>query len=811
MNPLPLGTLTFLFTDIEGSTRLWENQREAMQSALARHDAILRDCIERNGGFVVKTTGDGFHAVFTRAPHALRASLDAQKSLHSEPWPSALRIRVRMALHTGEAEFRDADYYGPSVNRAARLVGLGHGGQTLLSEVTHNLCRDLVAPEITFKRLGEHALKDLSRAEAVFELRHPDLPQTFPPLQALLAPIDSETPSIAVLPFADLSADKDQEYFADGLAEELLNVLSKIRGVRVASRTSAFSFKGSSVDLPTIARKLNVATVLEGSVRKSGKRVRIRTQLVQVATDSHLWSQTYDRELDDIFAVQDDIAQAVVKELRTALLHTLQGPTVSAQVAAEVREAARGRSEHAEGYQLYLQARFLADRLNREDTARAIDYYDKALALDAGHALAWAWLARAYADQAAYAWAPYAESFEKARAAAQRALVLEPDLAEGHAALGFVRMANDRDWDGAAASFRRALELAPGNSLVLRIAAVVAACMGRHEESVALLRRAVTLDPLSVPAQRVLGLRCLFVGLLDEAQVALDKALELNPDSEFTRYWLAMLLLARGHFVDARAMILREPNEVLRMLGLTVVEHAAGNDAEANLALKELVEAHADRGAFQIASAYACLGDADLAFAWLERADAQRDPGIVEIKAEMLMRGIHGDSRWPPFLKRLGTTGSGEPSCEARGVRARGIELLDARRRGQQIGGVRHQRRCDRAGCGVSVRRRPEPDRRSALGERERALQECPDVSRRPRTCPGDVAGDALLEGTRLVPLDPVRHRLRHIANEEPGRLECDQRKFSPRMRANWVPMLFSGSLDTNAMALVCSPKPIST
>jgi adenylate cyclase len=189
---------------------------------------------------------------------------------------------------------------------------------------------------------------------------------------------------------------------------------------------------------------------------------------------------------------------------------------------------------------------------------------------------------------------------------------------------------------------------------VLRIAAVVAACMGRHEESVALLRRAVTLDPLSVPAQRVLGLRCLYVGALDEAQVALDKALELNPDGEFTRYWRGMLLLARGRPQEARSTILREGNEVLRMLGLCVVERALGNVDEANIALQSLVDTHADRGAFQIAAGYAYLGDVDRAFAWLERADLQRDPGLVEIKAEMLLRNIHRDPRWPSFLTKLG-------------------------------------------------------------------------------------------------------------------------------------------------------------
>lgn len=182
--PLPEGTLTFLFSDIEGSTKLWEQQREAMRIALARHDALMRQCITQHGGHVIKTTGDGFYAAFASASDALEAALAAQKALHAEPWSEAIRIRVRMALHTGAAELRDGDYYGPVLNRAARLAALGHGGQTLLSEVTHSLCRDLAPDDVTFKPLGQHSLKGLARSEAVFELCHPALPQAFPSLRA---------------------------------------------------------------------------------------------------------------------------------------------------------------------------------------------------------------------------------------------------------------------------------------------------------------------------------------------------------------------------------------------------------------------------------------------------------------------------------------------------------------------------------------------------------------------------------------------------------------------------------------------------
>src|SRR5262249_25526880 len=233
-----------------------------------------------------------------------------------------------------------------------------------------DLTADRLAAGATLRPLGDHALRDLARRDAVYQLCHTDLPQAFPPLRTMLAPVDETVPSIAVIPFVNMSRDEENEYFADGLAEELLNVLSKIRGLRVASRTSAFHFKGKDVDIPTIAQKLNVATVLEGSVRKAGKRVRVSAQLIQVATDSHLWSETYDRELEDIFAVQDDIAQSVVKELRAALLKEKPDAAATAAAKAEVTAAAKGRGENVEAYRVYLQGRFFEDRFTAEDTAK---------------------------------------------------------------------------------------------------------------------------------------------------------------------------------------------------------------------------------------------------------------------------------------------------------------------------------------------------------------------------------------------------------------------------------------------------------
>jgi tetratricopeptide (TPR) repeat protein len=389
-------------------------------------------------------------------------------------------------------------------------------------------------------------------------------------------------------------------------------------------------------------------------VRKSGKRVRIAAQLVEVATDSHLWSQTYDRELEDIFAVQYDIAQSVVNELRTALLGGKSATSTSAQVKAEVQAAVKGRGENAEAYQLYLQGRFFTDRMTREDEAKGIAYFRQAVELDPGYALAWAGLSRGNANEAGNGWAPLADGFGRARAAAERALGLEPDLAEGHAALGRIRMLYDWDWKGADASYRRALELALGNAQVVRSAANAASFLGRMDEAIALARRAVTLDPLSVPAHRNLAYIYICEGLLNDAEAAVQRALELNPQAGLTHYSLGLIRLAQGRLEEALAATEREANHIFRLLGLALVQHAQGQPAESDAALRALIENDADNAAYQIAQVYAYRDELDRAFEWLERAYVQRDPGLAAMKQDILLRKLHRDPRWQPFVEKMG-------------------------------------------------------------------------------------------------------------------------------------------------------------
>jgi TolB-like protein/cytochrome c-type biogenesis protein CcmH/NrfG len=455
-----------------------------------------------------------------------------------------------------------------------------------------------------------------------------------------------------VLPFVNRSRDEEDEYFADGLSDELLNVLAKIRGLRVAARTSAFQFKGKQEDLTVIGQKLNVATLLEGSVRRSGNRVRIAVQLVKVADGFHLWSETYDRTLDDIFAVQDDIAQSVVKELRAALLG--EEPDSSGEVRAQVAEAAKGRGENAEAHLLFLQGRYFVNRLGQQDLAHGIALFRQVLSIEPGHALSWAWLSYAETTAAVSTTGSLEAGIARAREAASRALALEPDLAEGHLAIASIRLWYDFDWKGAADSYGRALDLAPGSAEALRANAMMAHMLGRYDESLSLCRRALEQDPLSVSAYGVLARVYHAMERLPEAEAAFRKALEISPDATALHSLLAIVLDAQGRHAEAEAEAAREPVEWARLFAQAVVHFAGGRPEDSKRALEELIRIGADTAAYQIAVAHGARGEADAAFEWLERAYTQRDSGLAFIRGHWIWRPLHKDPRWRPFLKKMG-------------------------------------------------------------------------------------------------------------------------------------------------------------
>ena len=641
-----------LAADIAGYSRLMGDDDAATVRDLKGHQAAVLPLISEFGGRIIDTAGDGILAEFPSAVGAVECATRLQEVMaaRNQDKPENRRMQFRVGINLGDVIHDEARIYGDGINVAARLENMAEPGGICISEDVYRQIRDKL--DLPCRDLGEKELKNIARPVRVYALAGAtaDLPKVSAAPPTVLGP---QPLSIAVLPFVNMSRDEENEYFADGLSEELLNVLAKIRGLRVTSRTSAFSFKGKDIDIPAIAQKLGVAHVLEGSVRKSGKRVRITAQLIEVASDSHLWSDTYDRELDDIFAVQDDIARSVVKQLRRALLRDEPEESAGAQIQSEVRAATKGRTGSAEAYQLFLQGQFFRDRLERENTARAIERFQQALKIDPDYALALAGMSRALSDQAGQSWIPFAEGFDKARATAERALALEPELPEGHAALGWVLVMYDWDWKGADAAFRRALELAPGNAPSMNGLATLVGNLGKFEEAIVLLRRAVELDPLNVPYNRNLGLYSLAAGSLDEAETALRRARHIGPQGGLTCLWLGLLLLSKGMPDEALEMVRKERNEVFRLVGVAVAHFARGERDASDKALQELIHKHGEEALYQVAGVYGSRGDAENAFKWLEKTYAQRDPGLSYMKMDPLLKGLQGDPRWQSLLQRM--------------------------------------------------------------------------------------------------------------------------------------------------------------
>jgi adenylate cyclase len=443
--------------------------------------------------------------------------------------------------------------------------------------------------------------------------------------------------SIAVLAFDDMSQAGDQEYLSDGIAEELLNLLAQIPELRVISRSSAFSYKNKDVQVAQIARELNVAHILEGSVRKSGDRIRITVQLIDARSDTHLWSETYDRTPDDILAVQDEIAQTVVRQLKVKLLGEIPA-------AEEIDSRA---------YALLLQARYLA----RQGTATAyedsIKLYQQALEIHPDYLAALDGLAANYINQANKNLRPFEEGYALARAAAEQALAIDPDYAQAHARLGWMAMIYDNDLALAARHLERALELAPTNLAIIGTAATLLSHLGRQDESIVLDEYVNARDPINPTGYGNLGKGYLSAGRWDEAIGAYQAALRLSPDRIGAHYYMAMALLLKGQAEEALLAMQQESYEILQQLGLAIIYFQLEQPEESTRLLDAVIRSNEQDAAYNIAYTLAFRGETDRAFEWLEKARTYNDRGLVDILAEPLFRNLHGDPRWQAFLESI--------------------------------------------------------------------------------------------------------------------------------------------------------------
>ena len=447
--------------------------------------------------------------------------------------------------------------------------------------------------------------------------------------------------SIAVLPLLNESGDPHDEYFSDGLSEELIAALAQINGLKVIGRSSSFRFKDRHEEPKAIGEKLGVSTLLEGTVRKQDDRVRIVAELINAADGIELWTRTFDRELKDIFAVQEEIARAVAESLKVTLL------------GSQDRPAQRGAPSNVEAHNAYLQGHFHFQRRNLEDYRKAVGYFDQAIQLDPDYALACAERSEAWTfigdltGQREPAWS-------KARSDAERAVAIAPALAEARAALGWVRFFVDWKFTEGLSELKRAKEFSPSNPTANDLLARVILYLGRLDEAERQARHAVELDPLSVIAQGNLARVLLFAGKLDEADAAARKAAELQPTSASSHRWQVVAAVLRGDRATALREAQLEPDEGYRRFELALAQQIQGDRQAADAALADLIANGRNQLAYQIAEIYAVRGETDKAFEWLQISLDNHDTGLLSLLIDPLIRGLRGDPRYKSMLEKIG-------------------------------------------------------------------------------------------------------------------------------------------------------------
>ena len=654
-----------LFADIAGYTALMQQDEQKALELINRFKEVLEKITPEHQGKIVQYFGDGCLLAFDSSVNSVECAMALQKAFRDSP-----QIPVRIGLHLGDVVFKNENAFGDGVNIASRIESLSVPGAVLMSKSIRDQVKN--KSEFQLSSLGFFDFKNVEERIEVFALTNDGLivPQrkkmegklkkknflkrnVIVGLSFILlfvaaffiykkiflkndnAGIDK---SIAVLPFLDMSAGKDQEYFSDGLSEELLNLLSKIPELKVIGRTSSFSFKGKNEDLRVIGEKLGVAHILEGSVQKNGNKIRVTAQLIRAVDGFHLWSGKYDRDLDSLFKLQDEIAGAVVKQLKLKLLTVPPSATSSTNI---------------EVHNLILQGNYFFDKLDKENVAKAVDFYYKALAIDSMDARAWAELANAVSRQS---WQNYIDQnigYEKARHAALKAISLDNTHAAGYQELGDIMLYHDFDWQGADEAYQMAISLEPGNAEIINGMGSVQQPLGHWKEAEQLYRKSILLNPLKPIIHMNLGNVLTSAGRLDEAILSFKKILELNPQFQRAHLYQGRNYLLLGKPDLALKEMQQENLEIFKTFGLALVYHALGRNKEADETLKEFLEKYQNNWSYLLAELYAFRGEKDLAFTWLEIAYNKKDSWLYWLKGHPLLKNLEGDPRHIAFLKKM--------------------------------------------------------------------------------------------------------------------------------------------------------------
>jgi TolB-like protein/class 3 adenylate cyclase/Tfp pilus assembly protein PilF len=634
-----------MFTDLVGYTALSQKDEPLSLILLEEQRKLVRPVLTRYDGREVKTMGDAFLIEFPSALEAVKCAYEIQKTARefNISNPEERRINLRIGIHLGDIVESQGDISGDAVNVASRIGPFAENGGISLSRQVYDQVQNKF--ELSLTSLGAKTLKNVAAPIELFKVILPWQEE-----ERNSSPTQPDKKRIAVLPFANISPSPSHEYFSDGMTEELIATLSRIKNLGVIARTSIIRYKGLTKPVLEIGRELNVGTVLEGSVRVSGKRLRITAQLIDTGTEEHLWSETYDRNLEDALTIQSEIAKRIAKALKIRVLHS------------ETLHLERKATGIPEAYSLYLKGRHSLNKRTENELKNAVQHFKNSIKQDPKFALAYTGLADAYSILASYSleYVPPKEGFPKAKIAVEEALSIDEHLAEAHASLGLVKFYYEWDWNGAEAEFKKALELNSGYAQAHQYYADFVKSFGRFDEALEEMKKALTLDPLSYSINTGIGHVLYLSRKYDLAIDQYRKVVESDPAFVPARLWFGRPYMQKGMFKEA----IQQSEEAVKLANESTVSLAtlgqayasAGNKGDARKILDRLLERSKKQyvPSYWIALVQMSIGNKDEAFAWLEKAYNERSSWLVWANVEPRFDTLRSDPRFTSLLVRIG-------------------------------------------------------------------------------------------------------------------------------------------------------------
>ena len=660
---------TILFSDIEGYTSMMQENEQDAIAVVNRYRKILEETVAAYGGNVQQYYGDGSITIFETPVDALQCAYELQKQFMDAP-----KIPLRIGIHYGKVIFHNRKLFGDTVNLSSRIESIGQPGSVLISRQVVEALPE--THSFQFLSLGVFKFKNVAREMEVYALdRAPLIIPDRSNLKGKLAPPTTSgarniflgltavlliilglwyfnrptlpfvTPmneaeinrSVAVMPFVQKVPDSSQAYLGEGLAEELLNKLAQEPQLRVTSRASSFSFADTEVDLGTVAQKLGVKYVLEGSFAKTNDSLRINTQLVDAQLDQTVWAKTWMGGLENIFALQDEIADSVKQVLRVNMPSSRLSATTDPQA-----------------YTLFLQAKHIGALGNVESLARSVDMIQEVLEIDQSYAPAWGYLSYLYNRQANIGAVPLKEGQQKAHQAALKALSIDSTSAQAFCTLSSQAIYYYWDFNTAKTYVHKALDLEPGSLAGLKLASNLAFCLGEVEQAIQMDQKAISLDPISAKNHFDLAYGHFFAGNGAEAERITRQGMDLSPNFLGGYYLLSLALLQQGQNQQALEAAKNEPYEILRTQAQALVFTALQSADSADWYLQDIKRQFATVAPYQVAQVYAFQDQPDSAFRWLDLSYQFRDGGLVHAQVDPFMKPLHEDYRWEELMEKMG-------------------------------------------------------------------------------------------------------------------------------------------------------------